>query len=106
MLKSSRHNDIVMYEYYLTDKAGHAMEHEMAHNVLARIDRFLSSIIDGMRPEDLLVISSDHGNVEDLGTKTHTKNHVPLIAYGSGADALYDVTSIAEVVPSLMRLFG
>ncbi len=105
MLKAARKNDIVMYEYYLTDKAGHAMDQHMARNVLIRIDRFLSAIIDGLRSHDVLLISSDHGNVEDLSIKTHTTNHVPLIAYGGGADAFYDTSSIEDVVPNLMKLF-
>jgi 2,3-bisphosphoglycerate-independent phosphoglycerate mutase len=106
MLIAGRRNDIVMYEYYLTDKAGHAMDHGMAENVIARIDAFLSALADGMGSDDLLVLSSDHGNIEDLGVKTHTTNPVPLIALGNGADAFYDVLSIADVVPGLMKRFG
>lgn len=105
IINAGRTNDIVMYEYYLTDKAGHAMDHIMADNVISRIDRFLSFIVDGMHPDDVLLISSDHGNVENLGVKTHTMNDVPLIVYGSGADAFYDTTSIHEVIPHLMRRF-
>jgi 2,3-bisphosphoglycerate-independent phosphoglycerate mutase len=105
MLIAGRRNDIVMYEYYLTDKAGHAMDHGMAENVIARIDAFLSALVDGMGSDDLLLISSDHGNIEDLGVKTHTTNPVPLIALGNGADAFYDVLSIADVVPGLMKRF-
>jgi hypothetical protein len=105
MLKAGNSKDIVMFEYYLTDKAGHAMDHDMAQKVLSRIDQFLWAIHSGMRSDDLLLISSDHGNIENLSIKTHTMNHVPLIAYGSGADAFYDATSIEDVVPNLMRLF-
>ncbi len=105
MLKAGNSKDIVMYEYYLTDKAGHAMDHDMAQKVLSRIDHFLWAIHSGMRSDDLLLISSDHGNIENLSIKTHTMNRVPLIAYGSGADAFYDATSIEDVVPNLMRLF-
>jgi 2,3-bisphosphoglycerate-independent phosphoglycerate mutase len=103
MLMAGRRNDIVMYEYYLTDKAGHAMDHGMAENVIARIDAFLSALADGMGSGDLLLLSSDHGNIEDLGVKTHTTNPVPLIALGNGADAFYDALSIADVVPGLMK---
>jgi hypothetical protein len=105
MLKAGRANDIVMYEYYLTDKAGHAMDHNMAENVIARIDRFLTGIADGMRAEDMLLVCSDHGNVEDLGVKTHTLNPVPLIVLGNGADAFYGTLSIDEVVPNIMKRF-
>ncbi len=106
ILKVGQTKDIVMYEYYLTDKAGHAMDHGMAGKVLGRIDQFLMAIADGMQPDDLLLISSDHGNIEDLGIKTHTVNPVPLIAFGNGADAFYNATSIADVIPKLMLRFS
>jgi 2,3-bisphosphoglycerate-independent phosphoglycerate mutase len=106
MLKAGRSTDIVMYEYYLTDKAGHAMDHALAENVLSRMDAFLVSLIDGMKSNDLLVLSSDHGNIEDLSVKTHTTNSVPLIVYGDGADAFFDAETIADVVPSLMLRFS
>ena len=106
MLAAGSRHDVVMYEYYLTDKAGHAMEPAMADLVLTRIDRFLSALSSQMDPSDLLVISSDHGNVEDLGTKTHTTNPVPLLACGQGAHLFWGCRSITDVVPTLMRLFG
>ena len=102
MLKVGKTKDIVMYEYYLTDKAGHAMDAGMAENVLNRINLFLMSIADGMQPGDLLLISSDHGNIEDLSVKTHTINDVPLIAYGDGADAFIDASTLVDVIPRLM----
>jgi len=106
MLKAGHTKDIVMYEYYLTDKAGHAKDHGMAENVLDRINLFLVSMVDGMQPGDLLLVSSDHGNVEDLSVKTHTVNPVPLIAYGNGADAFHNATSIEDVLPMLMLRFS
>ena len=48
-------------------------------------DRFLADFLPGMRPDDLLMITADHGC--DPGyTKTtdHTREYVPLLVYGPG----------------------
>jgi 2,3-bisphosphoglycerate-independent phosphoglycerate mutase len=82
VLNSLKENDLVMYEYYLTDKAGHAQDREMAERVLSVLDRFLLHIIQNLNEKDTLVITSDHGNLEDLSTKTHTRNPVPLFVKG------------------------
>lgn len=104
MLAAGRQSDVVLYEYYLTDKAGHAMDHDLARKAIGRVDAFLQALAEGLERDDLLVISSDHGNVEDLGTKSHTMNPVPLIAYGKGAETFAEANSIMDVVPTIMRL--
>ena len=35
-----------------------------------------------------LIVTSDHGNVEDLRTKSHTWNPVPTLLFGERAEAL------------------
>lgn len=90
-------HDLVLYEYYLTDKAGHNQKHEDAERVLKPLDEFLLHIINHKRSEDVLVITSDHGNLEDLSTKTHTRNEVPLFVMGEGSDQFDEVESLVDV---------
>ena len=73
--------DLVMYEYYLTDKAGHTKSHEDAETVMNPFDEFLLHILKHKKEDDLLVITSDHGNLEDLSVKTHTRNKIPLMVF-------------------------
>ncbi|MEX0608740.1 MAG: hypothetical protein WD016_10325 [Balneolaceae bacterium] len=89
--------DLVLYEYYLTDKAGHSQKPEDAERVLKTLDEFLLHIIKEKAPEDILLITSDHGNLEDLSTKTHTRNKVPLFVLGDGAEKFSGIESIADV---------
>lgn len=95
--------DLVMYEYYLTDKAGHNQKIEDAQTVLNTLDEFLLHIIREKRSEDVLVITSDHGNLEDLSTKTHTRNAVPLFVMGEGGEAFSEVESLVGVKDGIMR---
>jgi len=94
--------DLVLYEYYLTDKAGHEMDSEKANKVLGVLDRFLVEIIENLKEGDTLVISSDHGNIEDLSIKTHTRNPVPLFVKGD-TSAFKKAASILDVTPAIIE---
>ena len=87
-----------LFEYYATDKAGHSQDRNKATYALTELGKAISSACATMnREESLVLLTSDHGNVEDLSTKSHTRNPVPLIARGSGARRFAGTTSILEV---------
>lgn len=91
---------LTLLEMFATDKAGHAQNAEAAARILIGLDRFLAALLESLAPDlDLLLLSSDHGNVEDLTVKTHTRNPVPLIAWGHRADAFAEATSVLDVAP-------
>lgn len=88
---------LVVFETYLTDLAGHGRFVIDAEEALARLDSFLGVVV-GRRPDDVtVVITSDHGNVEDLSHARHTLNQVPLLAIGPAASAFFDATRILDV---------
>lgn len=89
--------DLVLFEYYLTDKAGHSQQTDNAARVLRQLDAFLSYLIKHKLHSDTLVITSDHGNIEDLSTKTHTRNEVPLFVLGNGAAGYENVSDLTGV---------
>ena len=103
VINSLNKYDLVLYEYYLTDKAGHEQNREMADQVLRTLDQFIFGIINGLRPDDTLVITSDHGNLEDLSVKTHTRNPVPLFVIGD-VNAFQSVRSIQDVTPAILEV--
>ncbi|GAA5523293.1 alkaline phosphatase family protein [Aliifodinibius salicampi] len=96
--------DLVLFEYYLTDKAGHSKDMEVANHYLKIYDRFLCHLIENKPDEATIVLCSDHGNVEDLSVKTHTLNAVPLFVYGPGARHFTHATSIMDVTPGILRV--
>lgn len=95
--------DLVLYEYYLTDKAGHNKKLEDARIVLNTLDEFLLHIIKNKKSEDVLVITSDHGNLEDLSVKTHTRNEVPLFVMGDGVEAFGKVDSLIGIKEGILK---
>lgn len=101
----ARAHTLTLYEYFLTDKAGHGRLDRPAADVLGALDRFFAALLDALDPtEELLLVTSDHGNLEDVARKTHTRHPVPLIAYGRGAEHFADAESIADVTPCLVAL--
>lgn len=103
---AARH-PLTVFEYFLTDKAGHRRIEQSPTEILRALDRFLAAILDALDPSsDLLVLTSDHGNLEDGDRTTHTRHPVPLVAYGQGAHHLASATSITDVTPALLRVLA
>ncbi len=95
--------DFVLYEYFQTDKAGHSGESARACAELAKLDEFLAAVLDNLPTDTLLLLTSDHGNLEDLRTRHHTANPVPLMAWGPGAaDFIAPLTRLDQVTPAIL----
>lgn len=76
--------DFTLFEHYLADQAGHEQDVDAALRALSTFDAFARAVI-ATRPDDAQVlIVSDHGNVEDLSTRSHTRNPVALLSFGVG----------------------
>ncbi len=95
--------DFLLYEYFRTDKVGHLGDRVAAHAELTRLEGFLAAVLEGLPADTLLLWCSDHGNLEDLTVMTHTRNPVPLMAWGPGADAFVaGLTRLDEVTPAIV----
>ncbi len=99
--------DVVLYEYFQSDKAGHSGEMARACAELAKLDAFLGAVLGAMPPDTLLLLTSDHGNLEDLRTRRHTANPVPLMAWGPGArEFVAPLTRLDQVTPAIVARCG
>jgi hypothetical protein len=107
-------HDLTLYEFFRTDRAGHRQEREAAETELRHLDAFLTSALTGLEEAErdgagatLVVLTSDHGNIEDLTTSRHTTHPVPLLAWGPGARELTrDVDRLSQVTPWLVEWLG
>lgn len=98
-------HDLTVFDYWITDHAGHAQEMPRAVLALERLDEFIGGVIDAtdLRSTFILAIS-DHGNVEDLSTRMHTRNPVPCLALGHGHEAVADrIRSLTHVAPCVLE---
>ncbi len=105
LLSAAKDYDLVLYEFYLTDKAGHAMNREYADQIRDVLDPFLMHIINHLPEGVTLVITSDHGNMEDLSTKTHTRNEVPLFVMGD-IEPFREAESLMDITPAIVKVLS
>jgi len=103
ILAAAKNYDLVMYEFYLTDKAGHSMDWKYANNIRDILNPFLHHISGNLEKNDTLLITSDHGNLEDLSIKTHTRNPVPLLVKGD-VEYFKNAESIIDITPAILNL--
>lgn len=107
LLNQAARNDFTLFEYFQTDHCGHAQNWDLALTLLNRLDRFLGVIVKRLAEFELtLLITSDHGNIENLSIKTHTFNHVPTIAIGKSAPQFSEVNSLMDVCPMIFDDLG
>jgi hypothetical protein len=104
----SRDFDFTLFEFFQTDRAGHAQDRDWATRELLKLERFLGAALDAMDlGQTTLIITSDHGNIEDLGVKTHTLNPVPTIVLGRASkEALAKLDRLENVTPIILDLLG
>ena len=100
--------DFALFEYFFSDKAGHAQKMKPAVDVLQRMDGFLSGILESFNDrKDILLFVSDHGNIEDLSTKSHTRNPVPLIVAGDRRKFFSDrIKKLTDITPAIVSFLS
>ncbi len=99
--------DFTLYEFFQTDVSGHSMDYARACAVLRTYDRFLTSLVRFTEAAGItLVMTSDHGNIEDMSERGHTRNPVPFIAFGPREETLRaKVASLQDVTPAILSVF-
>jgi len=99
------------FEHWPSDRAGHRGSLAEAAQHLELIDAALGGLIETWQQENrsgFLIITSDHGNIEEKGHRQHTRNPVPTILLGPGhaelAAEINNLTDIALVVRRYLQL--
>ncbi|MFQ5880839.1 MAG: peptidase [Candidatus Methylomirabilales bacterium] len=100
-------HDLTYYEYLQTDLAGHAQDMDRAVALLETLDRFLSKLIALLDlSRHLLLLISDHGNIEDLSTPGHTWNPVPTMVWGQGREFITRrIQAVTDITPTLLPVW-
>jgi 2,3-bisphosphoglycerate-independent phosphoglycerate mutase len=99
-------HDLTVFEFFETDEAGHARSMAQALQALGLLDRFLRAVVAGLGEGDALLVTSDHGNLEDLSTRNHTLAPVPVLGFGRAAAEVKRVGDLTGVAPLLLRLLA
>ena len=100
--------DFSLFEYWSTDYAGHKQDMPWAMAQLETFDAVLKGLLSASGDDQLTLITSDHGNMEDLATRRHTDARVPALLIGpaaarrSFADGLHDLTDVAPAIRKIL----
>ena len=104
LAKIAQENDFTLFEYFLTDRAGHKQDSSFLSETLSEFSEFFCFLVELAANEISIILTSDHGNCEDLTTRQHTTNPVPFFLHGLPQPATGSVTSIQDVYHYVMTL--
>lgn len=105
----ARDYQFTFFEHWPSDRVGHRGTLADAARHLEMIDGALGGLIEAWDVEHgLLIITSDHGNIEEKDQRQHTRNPVPTILVGQNhaelARQISDLTDIAKIVRQVLQL--
>ena len=104
----ARAHAFTLYEYFITDRVGHDQNFGGALEVLAGLARFVRAVLSELDlTRQTVMLTSDHGNVEDLSSRSHTLNDVPTLAWGPGRHTVARrVRTLADITPTILELLA
>ena len=99
-------NRFTLYEYFITDKVGHAQDMDAARTVLTSLALLIRELLIKLDLERTTVIlTSDHGNIEDLSIRNHTLHAVPTIIWGAQREQVAaKIQTLADITPAIVQL--
>ena len=97
------------FEHWPSDRAGHRGSLADAAAHLEMIDAVLGGLLAAWDDQNgLLILTSDHGNIEEKDQRQHTRNPVPTLLVGAGhaelAAQIVDLRDIAKVTRHFLDL--
>jgi len=103
LLRIASKYKFTLYEYYLSDHIGHLRLANEFEKIFSELDEFLFTLLDEADSKKMtLVICSDHGNLEDISVKTHTRNPAITITAGKSAkeiaESVNDITQFKQAI--------
>lgn len=88
---------------------GHRNDPKGMAEALMEFDRHLPDILAGMRENDLLIITADHGCDPTMPGTDHSREHIPMLAYRKGMEHGQEIAkreSFADIAATLAEGWG
>ena len=108
-LKTARDRSIVFTNFVDFDMLyGHRRDVSGYAEALEYFDARLPELLDLMAPDDLLIITADHGCDPTWAGSDHTREHIPVLAYGARAQpgSMGKRSTFADIGQSLAEFFS
>jgi phosphopentomutase len=87
---------------------GHREDPDGYYKGLQIIDKGISSVIEKLKENDLLILTGDHGTDPTDGKTDHSREYVPFVAYRKNCVAGYigDVEGFANIASTVSEFFN
>ncbi len=105
-------HDFTLYEHFITDRIGHHRDRELSRKLtrehIPLLTRFVRAVLEAADLErQTVVITSDHGNIEDATTRSHTLNPVATLAFGPARGFVSSrVQVLTDITPAIVEALG
>lgn len=98
--------DFSLFEYWASDYAGHKQQMENAIGLMETFDAVLGGLA-GAWEDGLILVTSDHGNMDDLSTRKHTAADVPAFVIGKKAaheEFTQSMKNLTDIAPAIWNV--
>ncbi len=97
--------DFAFFEHWITDHVGHRGTLADGVALMERFDAVLNGVLEAWDlARDLVIVTADHGNLEDLRHRRHTLNAVPAVFIGAGREQFAGLHDLTGFAPGVQRL--
>lgn len=106
LARISRNYDFAFHSHWFTDRVGHRGPFEKGVELLEMFDEVMAGILDEWDDDEgLIVVISDHGNMEDVTVRHHTENDIPTLVIGSQKEKFAEnYSALNDFVPACDRI--
>lgn len=97
--------DFSLFEYWASDYAGHKQQMDNAISLMETFDEVLGGLTQAWE-DGLILVTSDHGNMDDLSTRKHTDANVPALVIGDKTardEFTRDMKDLTDIAPAIWR---
>jgi len=109
-LKNNNEDTIIFTNLVDFDmKYGHRNDPVGYGKALEKFDTQLPEILAAMRPDDLLIITADHGCDPTTSSTDHSREYVPVLAYGEKIKKSANIgtrATFADIAATIYKLLG
>ncbi|MFZ4814324.1 MAG: hypothetical protein ACOYL5_07305 [Phototrophicaceae bacterium] len=106
MVTIARQYDFAFFSHWMSDVIGHRGTLEDGVKLLELLNRVMRGVLNTWQDDEgVIVLTSDHGNMENLADRHHTENDVPTLIVGNQRHTVAEgLTTLADIVPGLRRV--
>ncbi|MCY4023035.1 MAG: hypothetical protein OXF32_06280 [Anaerolineaceae bacterium] len=103
LVRLAQRHAFSLFAHWPSDVIGHRGTLEEAVSLLERFDEVMAGVLEAWDDNDgMVIICSDHGNMEHIGDRRHTLNDVPVVVIGKGRESFdKGFRSLADIAPRI-----